>query len=254
MMNQKGFATFAVAILISIVGMILYSSIQNSTASFLSEVFKLRAKIDAEIAIETFAPQLYRAYVYAQDLPETLNGYKYPDVNVGEIKAVPSIGGISLYFPEEICYNRYISTLKDPICIKIPDNFFVKVKNKEEITIVMEPTKDMVEDARLNLEAGKAVALRMLKKIFIEEAEAQVSDPWDPGLGAFSTLPNFTASGNFDAEFQRDYSSFACANTTKVDCLKIKFCVRYKQKCTKDEEFVKQTFVFEKPPKTQLGL
>lgn len=243
-MNQKGYASIAVAVLISVLALVLYNSVQNSTRTFLAETFRYRARLDAEAAIDVFAGELYRAFIMGGSMAEGVNNprYRTTDLIVHN--------GVSLYSPapSRICFQRSIVAGKvDPICVQLPQDLFVKSLNREEgIELVYEgiPKVDIPFS-----ELARGIAAQTARDLSIPAAEAQVQDPWDPGLNAFSAL-NVPVARNFDLSFQRDYSRKNCTDPAHL-CLKIRFCVRLQGQCS-PEELIRQTYVFERPPATQL--
>jgi hypothetical protein len=247
-MNQKGYASIAVAILISILGLVLYNSVQNSTRTFLAETFRYRARLDAESAIDVFAGELYKAFILGHPVAEGLNGLRYRS------SGIINHNGLSLFSPapNRICFQRSIGgSSVDPICIQLPNDLLVKNLNSET-GIEMAFNEDRKIELPLS-DLATALVAQAAQALMIPEAVAQVRDPWDPGLAAFAGI-NIPVTRNFDPAFRNTYSEKNCTDASH-QCLKIQFCVRLRGDCRADattNEFIKQTYVFEKPPTTQL--
>jgi hypothetical protein len=248
--GSRGFATIGITAVIIALMTFLYMIIGDQIVLFKKQEVTQRARLDAETAINVFGSGLYRAYVLGSEMPEAISGQRYRATNLHDYKS------IKIYAPEprKICFDRAVAGTAYPLCITVPDDLVVK-------SIERDPAEGSTYQVALDSSGGPTpfdfaflvdrAAMALKTAIGVPTAHALRGDPWDPGTAGLNAI-NFSVSRSYGGDFPELYSSQNCSNTTTVDCVKIKFCVRLLEHCKSEQDYIIQTYVFTRPPRTQL--
>jgi hypothetical protein len=249
--SSRGYAAIGVTMVIVSLMTILYMIIGDQIVLFKKQEVSHRARLDAESAINVFGTGLYRAYVLGSELPESINGDRYRDNHLYDYNS------IKIYAPDPrgICFERTIAGSAYPICITLPNDLVVKRIDRDPLEsstyeVALNVSADDSAPFDLAFLAGKA-ALALKEAIRLPRAQALRSEPWDPGAAGLNAI-TFNVNRSFGGTFPALYTNQNCSNTTTIDCVKIKFCVRLAQNCRTDQDYIVQTYVFTRPPRSQL--
>lgn len=247
--NNRGVAILLFVFAMSIVVYILTLSIQSKIDNTLALRAKSKALNDVQIAIDQFAVGLKRAYDLGTEAPSSFGlSMKTPTTTFNQLSSGPihfyipatelsagALSGVSTSV-NQICVNRFDmfdflaagSSLNKPICLEIPTDLFALLKFFE-------------------------------KKAYAQSTVESIYDPGDALVTAFSGV---SVSGvnpgvpNFRNRYfgQLDCPTANADTNSRFFCLNVKICPKLggdSASCL-DEEFVKQTYVFFRPPKVSL--
>jgi hypothetical protein len=257
--RQGGFATLAMVIAIIVFFFIVLLSLQRQTILFAKRHVEVKTYTDAINAIEVFAQPLYRTYVLGSQIaPNNATlGKRYRESDL--VTYTNSSGTeLKLFAPsnQKICSYRSLPNGKvEPLCVKLPNDLLVsRIADDNTIEVARaQDLKDVWKDRLMNgAETAVALLRHTVEAIRLPEAQAQTpSSVSDPGNGALSDL-SFNVARNFDTAFSTHYSNHHCLNTAEFDCVKIRLCMKLGQACSVPEDYIIQTYIFDKPPKSQL--
>ncbi len=259
----KGYVVISLAVVMSLLALILFTSIQNQVRLFSVSLIKAKVVSEAQFGVEAIAEEIYKAYVNASVKPHgvqpdvapfpliPLATYKRPQdptdpVEFHPVKSTGRTTDVFLFYQgNEICFKRPInsnfSDMTPPICVRLPTDFLAQNK-----------------DLDLTWKEYSAFFLYYIQQAVSLPAAVAQTNLSDPGTAALTAL-------SFDLEFQanevnfvRDYVSLRCdGSNPNVDCFRFRLCLRIiRSTCDEgngNERFAIQTIVVNRPPQTTLG-
>ncbi len=241
--NRRGQATIGIVAVVAVISFILMMNLQSQAEIVQRKIIATKAQSEAETAINDFALQLYSAYVQAAVIKESLTGnlrYKAPTPNINN-------GTFEFFLQNsgrKLCTSRARNAVDVSICITLPDDFARLQKN-----YYLDPdyeTKQQSFFTRL-----------MIKTFFVENVQAQQVQTASFAPNPNAVLPALgvnrsTAAPAAEPNFVEQYELQNCEGASpRLGCVKIKICLKFSG-CTKEEEKVRQTYVFLRVPDTQL--
>ncbi len=239
--SRRGQTTIGIVAVVAVISFILMMNLQSQAEIVQRKIIATKAQSEAESAINDFARQLYSAYVQAAVIKESMDGnlrFKPPNIINGTFEFYISSG-------RKLCTSRARNGTDVSICITLPDDFAQIQKN-----YFLDPNYETRQ---------QSFFVRLAIKIFfVENAQAQrvqtASFAPNPNAVFPALAVDRSTASPITAEpyFVEQYEQLNCEGANpRLGCVKIKICLKFSG-CTKEEEKVRQTYVFLRVPNTQL--